>query len=429
MEEANSFETEIQQAKLLANDITKMIESAQPLSSPEPCIYKAPDPFRKLKTKAYTPQVLSIGPFHHGKKKLKTMEKYKVQYLKSFTERAEIRLENLIHAIKYSEKSIRECYAETIPLDSDDFVKMVLMDASFIIEFFFRYKFNEWTSDDSIVLKPWLAGRIQLDIILLENQLPFFIIEKLYDLAFAFKPRRPNLGRPPSFVELTFHYFLSYNKQKRSHDPELEILHFTDLLRSFYLPPLLSLPNRQSKVVEYTYGATQLHEIGLKFEVNRSSECLLELELDEKKGVLKIPRATLDDCTELYAQNLIALEQCHYPNKAYVTDDFLMLHFLIKSEKDVNLLSRKGILVNGLGNNNATFINSLGTSIVYSSMSSKYYDILNGLKSFYEKPSHGLRASLKQDYFRSPWMGASTIAAIFLLILTSIQTICSILSV
>jgi len=163
--------------------------------------------------------------------------------------------------------------------------------------------------------------------------------------------------------------------------------------------------------------------------VNHSSERLLELELDEKKGVLKIPRVTLDDCPKLNARNLIALEQCHYPNKAYVTDDFLMLHFLIKSEKDVNLLSRKGILVNGLGNNNATFINSLGTSIVYSSMSSKYYDILNGLKSFYEKPSHGLRASLKQDYFRSPWMGASTIAAIFLLILTSIQTICSILSV
>jgi uncharacterized protein with von Willebrand factor type A (vWA) domain len=91
-----------------------------------------------LKTKAYTPQVISIGPFHHSKKKLKTMEKYKAQYLKSFTEGAEINLENLIHAIKYLEKSIRECYVETIPLRSDGFVKMVKMDASFIIEFFFQ---------------------------------------------------------------------------------------------------------------------------------------------------------------------------------------------------------------------------------------------------------------------------------------------------
>jgi hypothetical protein len=297
-----------------------------------------------------------------------------------------------------------------------------------LLSFFSKYWLNEWTSDDKIVLKPWLAGKIQVDIILLENQLPFFIIEKLFDLAFTFRPGCPGIGRPPSFVDLTFHYFLSYNRQKRSPDPQLKILHFTDLLRNFYLPPLQSLQNRKSEIVEYMYGATQLHEIGLKFEVNHSSEFLLDLDLDDKKGVLKIPRFTLDDCTELYARNLIVLEQCHYPNEAYVTNDFLMLHFLIKSEKDVALLGRKGILVNGVGNNNATFINSLGTSIVYSSMSSKYYDILNGLKSFYEKPSHGLRASLKQDYFRTPWMGASTIAAIFLLILTFIQAICSILS-
>jgi len=173
-QEANSLtEIQLQQAKLLANDITKMIESAQPLSSPEPCVYKVPDPFRKLKTKAYTPQVISIGPFHHGKKKLKTMEKYKVQYLKSFTERAEISLENLIHAIKYSEKSIRECYAETIPLSSDNFVKMVLINASFIIEYFSKYWLNEWTSNDKIVLKPWLAGKIQVDIILLFKSTSF----------------------------------------------------------------------------------------------------------------------------------------------------------------------------------------------------------------------------------------------------------------
>jgi len=174
------------------------------------------------------------------------------------------------------------------------------------------------------------------------------------------------------------------------------------------------------------YSATQLDEVGLKFEANHSSKSLLDLHYE--KGMLKIPRFTLDNCTELYARNLMAFEQCHYPNGAYVTDYFLMLHFLIKSEKDVELLGRKGIMVNGLGNNDATFINNLGTSIVHSTMSSNYYDLCNDLKQFYEDPSHGWLASLRRDYLCTPWMVASTTAAVTLLILTFIQTICSIIS-
>jgi hypothetical protein len=104
-----------------------------------------------------------------------------------------------------------------------------------------------------------------------------------------------------------------------------------------------------------------------------------------------------------------------------------MLHFLIKSEKDEDLLGRKGIMVNGLGNNDATFINNLGTSIVYSTMSSNYYDLCNNLKQFYEDPSHGWWASLRRDYLRTPWMTASTTATVTLLILTFIQAICSII--
>jgi hypothetical protein len=410
----------------LVIDITQMLQGVQPLSSPEhkPCIYKVPDPLRKLNEQAYTPQIISIGPFHHGNKKLQTMEKYKASYLNKLVARTGIDIEILIHAIEISEQSIRQCYAETIPLCRYDFVKMILMDASFIVELFYRNwpETSEWTPDDEIVQKPWLAFRMQLDFMLLENQLPFFIIKKLFDLAFA---SHTNL---PSFIELTFHYFKCYNRQGLVSDPDPNILHFVDLLRTFYLPaPPQRLPRRRPGKEPYMYGATQLDEVGLKFEVNRSSKCLIDL--DYENGVLKIPRFTLDDYTEFYARNLMALEQCHYQNKGYVTDYFLMLHLLIKSEKDVDLLSRKRIVVNGLGNNDATFINNLGTGIVYSTMSSNYWDICNNLKKFYEDPSHGWLASLRRDYLRTPWMAASTTAAVILLLLTLIQAVCSVISV
>jgi hypothetical protein len=260
---------------------------------------------------------------------------------------------------------------------------------------------------------------MQLDFILFENQLPFFIIDKLFDLAF------PSKTGSTSFVMLTFNYFHFYNRQKMSPDPELEILHFIDLLRNFYLRR--SLPRREPKIVELMYTATQLVGVGLKFEADRSSNCLLDL--DYKKGVLKTPHFTLDNATELYARNLMALEQCHYPNKAYVTDYFILLDFLINTEKYVDLLSQKGIVANGLGDNDATFINNLGTGIIYSTMSSKYYNLCKDLKEFHEDPSHGWLASLKWEYFGTPWIAASTTGVVIVLILTLIQTVLSIISV
>jgi len=37
------------------------------------CIYRVPMRFRVLNEKAYTPQVVSIGPLHHGREELKAM--------------------------------------------------------------------------------------------------------------------------------------------------------------------------------------------------------------------------------------------------------------------------------------------------------------------------------------------------------------------
>lgn len=40
-----------------------------------------------------------------------------------------------------------------------------------------------------------------------------------------------------------------------------------------------------------------------------------------------------------------------------------------------------------------------------------------------EKPWNRMKASLRHNYFNSPWAGASTVGAVILLILTAIQTV------
>ena len=73
----------------LATSIEKSIQGL-PLIPPDCCIYKVPPKLRSLHEKAYTPQVVSIGPFHHGKKEFKVMEKHKLRYLQAFLDRTNL---------------------------------------------------------------------------------------------------------------------------------------------------------------------------------------------------------------------------------------------------------------------------------------------------------------------------------------------------
>ncbi|KAF5458874.1 hypothetical protein F2P56_022869 [Juglans regia] len=358
--------------------ITQLLENSRHHYLPgECCIYKVPYHLHKLNEEAYTPQVISIGPFHHGKKKFQILEKYKVRYLDDFMRRAETNLENLVRIVKGSEAAIHQCYAETIELDSDEFVTMILLDAAFIIEYFLRDMFPmQWTDEDRTVIKPWITARMQLDFLLLENQLPFFILNDLYQLVLV----THSLYRP--FTEVASRYFGFLNTQNKSSDSyEFNgIIHFVDLIRIFYLPPPGTLSERRSdSKVEKIYCATQLAEAGLTFKKSES-QCYLDLKYHE-------------------------------------------------GGKDVALLAEKNILVNGMGDDNATFINNLGTNVQYSSMNPEYCRLCRDIVEFHDSNWNRWKAILKRDHFSTPWRVVATIAAILLLAFTLTQAVCSIISV
>ena len=147
-------------------------------------IQKVPYHLRKLNEEAYTPHVISISPIHQDKKKFQTMEKHKARYFESFVQRAKINLKNLESSIREMEDSIQRCYVETVHLKSDDFVKLIRLDASFILELFLRYYEEKWEVDDPMFVEAWLLDGLWHELLLLENQLPFFVIEKPHQLAF-----------------------------------------------------------------------------------------------------------------------------------------------------------------------------------------------------------------------------------------------------
>jgi hypothetical protein len=388
-------------------------------------IYRVPRDIREVNEKAYTPKYISIGPLHFGANEtLRAMQKLKVKYFKMFVQKAQVSVEKLVRTVSGRAVDIRGCYAGTSELDSYNYQKMILLDASFIIVFFLISFMPAWEYRSEVII---LKSQLRDDLLLLENQLPFSIIRTLYDLAFppSSSPSSSS-SKYPSFMKLTFEIFDDYNSQNIPLDPNLKIMHFVDLIRTFFLPlrPLEKCDER----ITHLYTASQLHMVGVKFNVS-SSKCLFDLKFTN--GVLEIPHLQVDHSTERFFRNIIALEQSYYRWESYVSDYIRILDFLIDTAEDVDLLEKNGILVNNLGDSNAvaTMINNLNKGTSLSNMNTDYYRLCENLNTFYKDPRHSWEVALRREHFSNPWRIMATVGAIILLLLTLGQTICSIIQV
>ena len=413
----------------LVIEIEKIVERREIQSSTQCRIYKVPYHLRKWNEEAYTPQVVSIGPFHHKNERLKAMEELKERYFSSFVKQNKLNLGNLVGKIREMEERIRGCYDGNIDLSSDRFVKMILVDASFILGLLFRRKrgSSSLTSHDEypMVVEP-TAAAITLDLILLENQLPFFVIEELYNLA------SPSLSNDHGLLVLSLDYFRGqFNIQGIALRPNVKIQHFTDLLRTFQLPPPEELPRRSNQLIFRICSATQLHEAGVKFKVGTSKSCLA---IKFERGVLEIPVMVLENWTEVVARNIIALEQICYIEDGYFTDYFIFMDLFIRTRKDVDLLRDKNILVSFLGDSYAAEFmikNILNRGILWiSSVNDDYANLCRNLNNFCDNPWQRRKALVKRDFFSTPSAAASTVFNVLVItMLTLIQTVCSIMQV
>ncbi|KAL2346771.1 hypothetical protein Fmac_000771 [Flemingia macrophylla] len=419
------------------------------------------------------------------------MERYKVSYCKYFLqERTRTTSDTWIQYIESVEPQIRRCYSETLPFSKEELVNIIFVDSGFIMELFCRYYTRSWPDGEVCLSTPWLVNSIHKDMLLLENQVPFFVLDHLFNLSISAGAHDNNI--PSSFIDLALDYFDYYNTSKLSFD-NLSILHFTDLLRMFYPPPpppppnidvdepktqlpsvsvclkdekrkfctfqctgekvtrvlkwvergfkymklkikhTLSCPRKErSKLDTETLtqlpSATELSEAGVKFEANNNENiCLLDLKF--KTPVLKIPQLTLEDRTEMLFRNMVALEQCHYHKESYITQYVIIMDFLINTSKDVDFLVRKGILINWLGDAEsvANLFNGVFKNIV--STITGYSLLYRDLNAFHRNRWNNLKSTLRHDYCKTPWQTAATFAAILLLILTVGQTVCSVLQV
>ncbi|KAE9448008.1 hypothetical protein C3L33_20095, partial [Rhododendron williamsianum] len=325
----------------------------------------------------------------------------------------------------------KKYYAEELKLDNDEMVEMMLVDGCFILELLYVYYHTNYcqVQDSSSIPQPTNGGKsgsksngrgckqprgceqpradpicdsiltaniVRHDLMLLENQIPFFVLEHLFDFTVAKIPVDRTTGCPPKllledYVRSYFSKFLSLEGGQSSDTqlktsccsasdhcilsvcgPKEEIKqgttesgkandyhHILHLIHSSYIPGKedeeteLGIELNSTKHCELTLSASDLHYAGVKFVPTTD---LLKVEFINK-GIgcwrcrtlaFRIPTIYIRKTTESFLRNVIALEQCSPRVPRYFTSYAKLMDMFINSEEDVRVLKKDGVIHNYL---------------------------------------------------------------------------------
>ncbi|KAK9097332.1 hypothetical protein Sjap_022829 [Stephania japonica] len=422
------------------------------------CIYRIPKSLRgEDDDKAYVPQIVSLGPYHHGKKRLRDMERHKYRSLHQVLKRCNHDVKLYLNSIKELEEKTRACYEGPIGMDSNEFVEMLVIDGCFILELFrgvaAGFKQLGYSHNDPVFAMRGFMHSIQRDMIMLENQLPLFILERLMGLQVGDPDQKglvaklvlrffdPLVPSDEPLVRKSDRNKLECSMgQHANFDPldDRSGLHFVDvfrrsLLRSGPQPtPRIWLKRRSNAVrvadkrrQQLIHCVTELKEAGIKFR-RRNTDRFWDIKFEN--GVLQIPRILIHDGTKSLFLNLIAFEQCHLDCTNDITSYVIFMDNLINSPEDVCYLHYCGIIEHWLGSDGevADLFNRLCQEVVFDMNESYLSQLSAQVNRYYNHRWNAWRASLKHNYFNNPWAIISFVAAVVLLLLTLAQTFYSV---
>ncbi|XP_048433483.1 UPF0481 protein At3g47200-like [Pyrus x bretschneideri] len=391
------------------------------------CIFRVPLQIRQKNAQAYEPYVISIGPFHRGRggDQFRLMENVKRWYLQCLLSHAKETLPGLIKGVSDLDKRARDCYVEPLGLNKEDFVEMMVLDGCFLIELFRKGPSHDLQDEkDPVYCMSGIRLYLYHDLLLLENQLPWFVLERLYNLT-AVK-NTTSEGNASSLADLVLKFFRKYVGDNcilnSSVNLRPEILHILDLIRTAIIAT--SKDDSTGEEMPRVPNVTTLSEAGIKFEAGFKckegpSGGILNMKFE--KGKFTMPQLVIDERTGPLLRNLIAFEQCYPSCPHMITSYAVLMDNLINSSKDIDLLCERKILVNWLSSEDAAkFFNELynDTTVV----GSYYGQLCNDVNEYYEKNWNKWMEKLKREHFNSPWAIISLVAAFILLALTVLQT-------
>lgn len=436
-----------------------------------PCtIFKVQENIRNCNPCAYVPLLVPIGPYYHQysprSSNVLAMENHKWLCLRRLLFRHRSRrsatelLDKCLLEMKSFDADVRSCYSEPLHrrLDAQSLAMVMLLDGCFILHLLLKQqnlirnhvsnkdKHNnnddEQVEDGEIMLELgegdeemeeepllrtlWIWKFVLYDLLKLENQIPFFVLTKLFDLLKAQGDEGVDL------VKLAFKLFGDIHPSNSENFPVLPeanlVHHLLHLFHSTFVPSenhhLHSIDIDQAlKAPKWIPNATELQQAGVKFVKKKNASSFLDISFS-RNGTMEIPELCLYDYTGTLFRNLIAFEQCYPDTRTFVTIYAAFMDCVIDTPKDVRLLHLNGILSNRLSTDEAAanLFNELCYQIHYASDRNYLHKLFVDVNKYYESRWNQWRARLMRDYFSNPWTIISLMAAVLLLLLTVEQS-------
>lgn len=471
----------------LASSIQRKLDKVSyqlPTAKRQITIFRLPSYIRERNKNFYEPRIVSIGPYHRRRADLKCMEGQKKQYLQQMlSENPDVTLDDYLGVLRKLEPEARRCYYENIEMDSDEFLEMLLFDACFIIQLAVNWSFPDY---DIVQNVSWNVPLIKTDLLMLENQIPFFVLRCVFDLYSTRDEDTSTLISPSSDVSMSGGTEFDKASLGEDSEPEKASLfdvlvtflqhneefsvpegdHYYDHLLDFYYQcymrtqgfptkprkkfrlfeilrpkkafPLVSSIKRltmrrrlhmiaQQRKPRMIPCATELQEAGITF---KKAEIKSIFSVQFSHGVLRIPYMSVEEATRPQIMNLIAFEQCSGQEDKPLTSYAVFMDCIVNTQRDMLILQQKGIIENKLANEKAAaeFFNQLRYCCYPDYEKHHLAELFQNVKTFCDSSWQKNRAKLYRDYFSNPWSIISFIAAIVLLLLTFVQTLFTVMS-
>ncbi|KAK7382418.1 hypothetical protein VNO80_01269 [Phaseolus coccineus] len=340
-------------------------------------ISKVPDKLSKPNKDAYLPQVVSIGPYHRGSKNdlLLMMEQPKWNYMLSLLGRSlfQAQQQNKGEKIEDGPSMVKVCgetileieyivrasYGGNVLSEPHDLAKLMLVDGCFLLEFFHRlqeYKEalngragdNGDYDDDPLFESQDKVLTLLSDLLLLENQVPFIVLKKLYRKLFPV----------PAPVEQD-HRVATMAMEALGYPSVVPTSGAAHLLHLVYLSIVNQEDRKKTRAAhqELNRCATRLRARGVTIRTGGRSNTnqfgdIFNFEIKFDSGVLEIPQLRIKKSTEVTWRNMIAWEQSRIVTSCKLTSYALFFQGLICCTHDIELLERVGIIVNESGKRN-----------------------------------------------------------------------------
>ncbi|KAA8522915.1 hypothetical protein F0562_009338 [Nyssa sinensis] len=356
----------------------------RPLPEKRWSIFRVAAHVREIDERAYNPRTVSIGPFHYREPVLQAMEAQKQRFLGRMLEQISgqnMNQESLVDAMKELEGKTRECYSEEFKdIQSDDFARMVVVDGCFIVELLRlsdKYFKNE-LADDPIFATCAMPINLGRDLLMLENQLPLFVLQKLYNLT---RPGGEGITRDEksrrdqeaitSVNKLALKFFEPLRLGKdviatENCDVASEYPHLLALFHSSFAPTARHPPpppprpttttttttstTRNENLTMYrtfvgkgwVHSAKSLGNTGVRFRAKSGTGNVLDIEF--KKKVLEFRTLFIDDSTTAVLRNLLVYEQYNRCAPSYFSSLAVLLNNIVDKPDDVAILKQSGII-------------------------------------------------------------------------------------